>query len=103
MESKVLSWRTKPSFKCVGEEFPIDIADVATYFSGNISNIKPDDRANLRLSMHTPNSESRLLQRISEWCGILGCSLTKCIIKTDNFTCIGWLFYSSQYTDTEPL
>ena len=102
-KATLISWKNEPYFSCLADEFPTDIAAVAKYFNGYRSNIKPDKRTYMRICIHTPNSEARLFQNMNEWCRLYGYTLTKCVIQAENSSCIGWLCYLSQYTDTEPL
>ena len=102
-KARLITWRTKPDFSQLGDNFPTDIAQIAMYFNGYRSNIKADKRMYFRISIHTPNSQSKLSQILSSWCRIFGYSITKCVIQAENSTCIGWLCYSSKFTDTEPL
>ena len=101
--ARIISWKNETSFSKIGDKFPIEIAEIAKYFNGFRANIKADQRTYLRLCVHTPNSETILFNKMNEWCRLYGYSLTKCIIQAESSTCIGWLCYSSQYTDTDPL
>ena len=102
-KAMLISWKNSPDFSYLGDNFPTDIAEVAMFCNGYRSNIKADKRVYLRICIHTPNSESQLYQKMSTWCKLYGYSLTKCVIQAENSTSIGWLCYSSQYTDTDPL
>ena len=102
-KSRLISWKARPDFSQLGDEFPQDIAEVAMYFNGFRANMNTDKRIYLRLCLHTPNSETKLYQKLSSWCRLYGYSITKCVIQAEKSTYIGWLCYSSQYTDTEPL
>ena len=102
-KSRLISWKSSPDFLQLKDTFPTDIAEVAIYFNGHRANINPEKRIYLRLCIHTPNSDSKLYQKLHSWCTLYGYSLNRCIIQAENSTCVGWLCYSSQYTDTEPL
>ena len=101
--SRLISWSVKSEFSIMGDEFPQDVAETAIYFSGFRVNMNTQKRIYLRLCIHTPQSNTVLHQKISSWCKLYGYSITKCVVQAENSTCIGWLCYSSQYTDTEPL
>ena len=101
VDSKIMSWKVAPNFSYMSEEFPTDVADIALYFNGFRTNFKADKRVYLRVAIHTPNSESKLYANLNSWMKLYGYSFSKCIIQAETSTCIGWLAYSSTYTDTE--
>ena len=103
-EARIMSWKTSPNFTYTDlEEFPTKTAELAKYFQGFRENVKADKRVYLRVAIHTPNSQTRLFTELQEWMKLFGYSMNKCIIQSETSTCIGWLVYSSQYTDTESL
>ena len=85
------------------DQFPSDIAEIATYFQGFRANIKADKRVYLRVGIHTPESESKLYSLLTTYMQLYGYTFNKCIIQAESSTYIGWLNYTSQYTDTELL
>ena len=103
-DANIMSWKTDPEFYYMNkDEFPQDPGIVAQYFQGYRHNLKTDRRVYLRVSIQTPNSQTKLFSQLSSWMNIYGYSISKCIIQSETSTCIGWLVYSSQYTDTEPI
>ena len=103
-DANIMSWKTEPEFYYMNkDEFPQDPGIVAQYFQGYRHNLKADKRVYLRVSIQTPNSQTKLFSQLSAWMNIYGYSISKCIIQSETSTCIGWLVYSSQYTDTEPI
>lgn len=102
-DAKIMSWKTGSNFTYLGDEFPTDIAEVSRYFSGFRKNLKADKRVYLRVAIHTPNSETKLRSNLIDWMRVFGYIINKCIIQAETSTCIGWLVYSSQNTDTQVL
>ena len=102
-DAKVMSWKTSPNFTYLEEEFLTDVAEVSRYFSGYRKNFKADKRIYLRVAIHTPNSQTRLASNLMEWMRLHGYLINKCIIQAETSTCIGWLCYSSQHTDTNAM
>ena len=103
-DAKIMSWKTAPNFSYMdSEEFPDEVGDLAKYFQGYRTNVKADKRVYLRVAIHTPNSQSRLYSALQSWMNLFGYSFNKCIIQAETSTCIGWLVYSSQYTDTDTI
>ena len=102
-DAKVMSWKTSPNFTHLEEEFPTNVAEVSRYFSGYRKNFKADKRLYIRVAIHTPNSQTKLSANLMEWMRLHGYLINKCIIQAETSTCIGWLCYSSQHTDTNAI
>ena len=100
-DSKIMSWKTDSNFTYMDDSLSNDIAEISRYFNGYRKNFKADKRVYLWVAIHTPNSESRLRANLVEWMRLYGYIINKCIIQAESSTCIGWLVYSSQHTDTE--
>ena len=101
-DAQVMTWKTESNFNYMSkDQFPDDVGEVAKYFQGFRNNFKVDKRVYLRIAIHTPNSQSKLYSSLNAWMGVYGYTFSKCIIQAESSTCIGWLAYSSQYTDTE--
>ena len=103
-KSKIMTWKMSPNFSYMDDDqFPTEPAEIATFFQGFRANLKADKRVYLRVALHTPESESKLYALLHSYMQLYGYSFNKCIIQAESSTCIGWLNYSSQYTDTELL
>ena len=101
-KAKIISWKTEPNFSYLNaEQFPTQIAQIAQYFNGFRANVKPDKRIYLRVGIHTPDSQSQLYSFIRSWMELYGYTFSKCIIQAENAAFIGWLCYSTSYTDPE--
>ena len=101
-KAKIISWKTSPNFSYLNaEQFPTQIAQIAQYFNGFRSNVKPDKRIYLRVGIHTPDSQSHLQSFLRSWMELYGYTFNKCIIQAENAAFIGWLCYSTSYTDQE--
>ena len=102
-DSRIMSWKTTGNFTYISEDFPTDVAEVAKFFNGYRKNLKADKRVYIRVAIHTPNSELKLHQNLQEWMRAHGYLINKCIIQAETSTCVGWLCYSSQHTDTNTM
>lgn len=103
-EAKIISWKTNPNFTYMNmDDFPTELAESALYFQGYRANLKADKRIYMRVGIHTPNSQSKLYSLMDSWMRLHGYSFGKCILQSETSTNIGWLVYSTQYTDTEAL
>ena len=103
-KAKVISWKTNPNFSYLNtDDFPTELAEAALYFQGYRANLKADKRIYMRVGIHTPNSQTKLHSLMKSWMTLHGYSYNKCIIQSETSTNIGWLVYSTQYTDTENL
>ena len=101
-KAKIISWKTSPNFSYMNmDDFPTEIAQIAMYFNGYRANVKADKRIYLRVGLHTPNSQSALFSFLTSWMELYGYSCSKCIIQAENSACIGWLAYSTSFTDPE--
>ena len=103
-EAKIISWKTDPNYTYLDKDnFPEEVAGIATYFQGYKSNIKADRRVYLKVGLHTPNSQELLFSHINTWMSLYGYTFKKCIIQAESAAYIGWLAYSTTFTDTEIL
>ena len=100
--SKIISWKTEPNFSYLNpDQFPSQIAQIAQYFNGFRANIKANKRIYLRVGIHTPDSQSHLYSFLKSWMELYGYTFNRCIIQAENASFIGWLAYSTAYTDPE--
>lgn len=101
-QAKIISWKTDPNFSYMdNDEFPTQIAQIAQYFNGYRANVKADRRIYLRVGVHTPSSQSQLYSFLCTWMELYGYTFNRCIIQAENAAYIGWLAYSTAYTDPE--
>ena len=61
--------------------------------------MKDDRRSYIKLAIHTPNDDQKLYREIVRWCDAVGCSLTECLIQSSSASLIGWIVYSSYFTE----
>ena len=103
-EAKIISWKTSPNFTYLPEdEFPEDLLSISTYFKGYRANLKADKRVYLKVGLHTPNSQAALQSFVSTWAYLYNYNFKKILIQAEDPAFIGWLAYSTQYTDIEVL
>ena len=103
-EAKIISWRNKHNFTFMNTaDFSEDIADIAKYFNGFRQNMQPERRLYIKMGIHTPNDPKRILRELRQWTQLYGYTISECMIQADNASYIGWIAYSSYYTDTGKL
>ena len=101
-DAKIVSWKTSPNFTYLeSNNFPEDIVGIATYWNGFRANLKADKRIYMKVAIHTPNSQENLQENISNWMDLHAYSFKKCIIQAESASYIGWLAYSTPFTDIE--
>lgn len=84
-DTKIISWKNAGNFTYMNTD------DFTTDFQGYRKNLKADKIIYLRIGIHTPNSQSRLLSLMDAWMKFHGNSFSQCIIQSESSTCIGWL------------
>ena len=101
-DAKIISWKTAPNFTYLDPKaFPEDIVGIATFWNGFRASLKADKRIYMKVAVHTPNSQENLQANISNWMELHSYSFKKCIIQAKSASYIGWLAYSTPYTDVE--
>ena len=104
-DSKLLKWSDNKEYKTLGdstedEDFPTDPATLALYFPG-FRPKQTSGRVFTRIRIHTPNNIEKLSEDLKEWAILYGHNLNRCVIQAENSEMVGWLLYSSQYTDID--
>ena len=80
--------------------FPKDLAKIATFFDGYKSNIKESTKIYFKFCLHTPGQfEKRVAEKLAEWRNLHGFTLYKCTIQAESSRIIGWLVYSMGFTN----
>ena len=102
-DAKIISWSTSNNFTYLPETFPDDLATIAKYFKGVTAKVKADKRIYLRFGIHTHHNARLLEEHLSNWASLYAYTFRKCIIQAESEALIGWLVYSTQFTDTEVL
>ncbi len=101
-ESQILNWIVKDNFVFLPiEKVPHDVLGLKTYFQGIRGNMKNDRKAYISFSVHTPNDSTLLEHKMQEWAESFGFSLLPCLIQSSTARYVGWLAYSSYYTEME--
>ena len=57
----------------------------------------------LGLHLYSPKKQGGLYNNLTHWSQLNGYGFNECITKMENSTNIGWLVYSSQFTDIDHL
>ena len=52
---------------------------------------------------YTPNNDKRLEREIQNWAQLYSYTIQRCIVQADSAEYIGWLAYTSYYTNVEKL
>ena len=99
---KIISWKAGEKFSFLNtNEFPEDVAAIAKFFKGYRKGMKEDRRAYIRFGLHTPNNAEDLEKEMQAWAELLDYSVNRCLIQSDDAGYVGWICYSSPYTDIE--
>ena len=103
-EAKIISWRNKKNFTYMNtEEFSEEVSEIAKYFNGYRKGLEVGRRIYIKFGLHTPNDAKRTEREIKQWAQLYGYTVTKCMIQADNASYIGWITYSTYYTNTDAL
>ena len=103
-EAQIISWNNKKNFSYMNtKEFSEDTAVIAKYFNGFRQGLMAERRIYLKMGIHTPNDQKKLLKELKQWTQLYGYTITECMIQADNASFIGWIAYSSYYTNTGKL
>jgi hypothetical protein len=103
-KSEIVSYIMSPNFTYLpADKFPKDVVEMAKYFKGYRKNIKPGKRVYITLAIHTPENPLDLERQLETWVQLHSFTFRRTIIQSESATCIGWLAYSSYYTDTEAI
>ena len=103
-ETRFLRWSDNKDFATLPneeEQIPTDLATLSLYFDG----IRPKQsygRVYIRFRVHH-NDVHMIGTELESWAFSKGYQISRCLIQSENSSPIGWLLYSSQYTDTETL
>jgi hypothetical protein len=82
-------------------EIPKNTAAISQFFEG--MRIKKDQgQQYIRFCFHSKNPK-KMETDLMEWSHLVNHSFYRCIIQEEHSTAIGWLLYSSQYTNTQHL
>ena len=104
-EAKILTWKEGKKTIMLPdntEQFPMDAVTIASFFEG-FNPRRKQVRLYFRIRIYSPKMQDRLYTELNYWAQLNGKGIQKCIIQYEESTNIGWLVYSSQYTDIEHL
>ena len=83
------------------DNFPSDPVDIATFFEG-FNPRRKSGRIYIRFQFYSTNQQ-RAFSQLEMWSSLHGYGLKQCIIQAESSSNIGWLVYSSQFTDIDHL
>jgi hypothetical protein len=102
--SEIISSIMKPNITYLpADKFPQDVVEMARYFKGFRRNLKPGKWVYISLAIQTPDNALELERQLENWAQLHSFTFRRTIIQSEAATCIGWLAYSSYYTDTEAI
>ncbi len=107
-DSMLLQWSDNKSFKPLcrnGEnenEVPKHHMIWQLYFDGLRYNLE-SGKMFVNIRIHTPNSMGYLEEKLYEYCNLRGRLFRRCVVQAEVAEAIGWLLYTSGYTDWEHL
>ena len=103
-EAKFLRWSDTKDFVSLPNEdelLPNDFTTLSLYFD-RIRPKQTTGRCYVRFRLHE-NDIEKIKVALEVWGEFNGYQISRCLIQAEHSTPIGWLLYSSQYTDTESL
>jgi hypothetical protein len=102
--SKFITWKDTKIYRVLEGykgQIPNTNAGVSQFFDG-IRLKRDQGRQYIRFRLHSKN-EKKMEAELHEWARLSNHSFYRCIIQEEHSTPIGWLLYSSQYTNTQHL
>jgi hypothetical protein len=102
--SKFITWKDTKIYRVLEgykDNIPNTNAGVSQFFDG-IRLKRDQGRQYIRFRLHSKN-EKKMEAELHEWARLSNHSFYRCIIQEEHSTPIGWLLYSSQYTNTQHL
>ena len=101
-EATLVTWKEGP-FSLItpqsDDEFPDQPEVLEKYFDGILTK-KTKGKVYIRLRVHLPTAdENSFLESMSSWAKAYNCAFYKCLIQAEQMKGVGWLVYSSNFTD----
>ena len=104
-DAKILTWKQGTKTVMLPDNidnFPKEAVTIASFFEG-FNPRRKQGRLYFRIRIHSPTMQNKLYTEMNYWAQLNGQGLQRCIIQSEESTNIGWMVYSSQYTDIEHL
>jgi hypothetical protein len=104
-QAKIISWKNKDTYDVLegnAEDIPATASGLGQFFEG-MRLKREQGRQYLRFRLHASKNANKLEAQISEWARLADYSFYRCVIQAEHSVSIGWLLYSSQYTNTQYL
>ena len=103
-DCKIISWKESTKFEHMSPEddFPITTSEITKFFPGyrpTSSNKNKQFRATIKMRLATTKNQSIFLEHMSDWAYTNGLSFKPTVIQAENPSIVGWLVYSSSFTD----
>lgn len=102
-DAKIIKWIQKEEDEFLHEEvekFPKEPIEIEPFFEGFKPN-KKAGRVYIRVRIHSPSNQQILCSHMKHWASLNSYLWSECVIQAASSTNIGWIVYSSQYTDVQ--
>jgi hypothetical protein len=100
--AKIISWKDTKTYNVLegcADDLPTTATGLGQFFEG-MRLKREQGRQYLRFRLHTSKNVNRLETQLSEWARLANYSFYRCVVQAEHSIAIGWLLYSSQYTNT---
>ena len=102
-EARIISWRNKKTFQLLKlDSFPEEAPEISTFFQGFRAKVRGDRRVYIKFAIHSPTTPFQRIEKdLQNWAKLYEYSITRCLIQSDNAEFIGWICYSSYFTEVD--
>jgi hypothetical protein len=101
-KAKIISWKDDKTYNVLEggpDELPKTASGLAQFFHG-MRLKREHGRQYIRFRLHASRNPNRLEGQLAQWASMAGHAFYRCVIQAEHSTAIGWLLYSSQFTNT---
>ena len=103
----IVSWQNSTDFSTLAVEpgdFPRDLDKIATFFNGYKANLKETTKNFFQFCLHSPGRfDSWVEEQLKKWGEQRSITIYKCILQAENSKTIGWLVYSTGFTNQDAI
>ena len=101
-KAEIISWKSDKDFSFLPQgDLPENVAEIAKYFKGFRKRMRGDRRTYIKVGIHTSNSFAKLEEDLDGWADLYSYTLKRCLIQSNDAGYVGWICYTSQYTNTK--
>jgi len=106
--AKFITWADGKSFNTLSpqsdNEFLLEPDGLVSFFDGILTKKKPPAKAYICMRVHHSKEDNdKFLRKISQFTKDRNCAFNQCIVQAESMKNIGWLAYTTNYTDIEHL